>query len=408
MRLRMFIHINALMLAGLLPLFATGQTLPRGYEILDLTSDPLRQDKPRMNNSGAIVFNSGPRNGTLDIVLYQPDGSFVQITDDDIEDLWPDIADDGTIVWTRFIGPEGRFGPTGETMMRTPDGQITRLTDNEVDDMGPKVNSTGVVAWLRVTGFECGLTSDIWMFDGFEERAITTDSVSSRVSHQGLELNELNELVWTRYDFCNAPPGFNFASKIMMYSDGEIFEVTDGQQFPQSPDLNNLSQVVWQHYDPALDLYFVDQWESGSAFTLADDAFIPVINDLSQVAFDRWDPVREQVDIWLYRDGEFFQITRDPFDNIVPDINNKSELCWGAGVDHAAMDIHYLRRFDLGDVNCDGTIDAFDIEPFIFALFDPDAYLIRYPTCDPLLADLDESGAVNSFDIEPFLALLFP
>ena len=66
----------AILLACLLPAYAAGQSLPRGYEILDLTSDPLRQDKPRMNNSGQIVFNAGPRDGTLDIVLYQPDGTF--------------------------------------------------------------------------------------------------------------------------------------------------------------------------------------------------------------------------------------------------------------------------------------------------------------------------------------------
>ena len=59
-------------------------------------------------------------------------------------------------------------------------------------------------------------------------------------------------------------------------------------------------------------------------------------------------------------------------------------------------------------MNCDGAIDAFDIEPFIFALFDSPAYLLRYPTCDPLLADIDGNGAVDALDIEPFLDVLFP
>ncbi len=61
-----------------------------------------------------------------------------------------------------------------------------------------------------------------------------------------------------------------------------------------------------------------------------------------------------------------------------------------------------------GDLNCDGMLDAFDIEPFILALFDPDAYDEAYPHCDLMRADLNGDGSVNAFDIEPFLKLLFP
>ena len=67
-----------------------------------------------------------------------------------------------------------------------------------------------------------------------------------------------------------------------------------------------------------------------------------------------------------------------------------------------------MRRFDVGDVNCDGAVDALDIEPFLTAMFDPNAYLVTYPVCDPLLADIDHNGRVDALDIEPFIALLFP
>ena len=64
-------------------------------------------------------------------------------------------------------------------------------------------------------------------------------------------------------------------------------------------------------------------------------------------------------------------------------------------------------RFDLGDLNCDGSIDARDIEPFILALFDSSQYLIEYPDCNPFLADIDQNGFVDAQDIEPFINLLF-
>jgi hypothetical protein len=64
--------------------------------------------------------------------------------------------------------------------------------------------------------------------------------------------------------------------------------------------------------------------------------------------------------------------------------------------------------FSLGDLNCDGTIDALDIEPFLVALFDPENYPIAYPDCDISLADLNGDGDINALDIEGFLAVLFP
>jgi outer membrane protein assembly factor BamB len=63
----------------------------------------------------------------------------------------------------------------------------------------------------------------------------------------------------------------------------------------------------------------------------------------------------------------------------------------------------------VGDLNCDGAIDAFDIEPYLLILFDPETYAAEYPKCDGQTAgDINVDGSVNAFDIEPFLELLFP
>jgi hypothetical protein len=62
--------------------------------------------------------------------------------------------------------------------------------------------------------------------------------------------------------------------------------------------------------------------------------------------------------------------------------------------------------FAVGDLNCDGAIDAFDIEPFVLALTDPGQYALQYPSCDANLADINGDGAVDAFDIEPFITLL--
>ena len=60
----------------------------------------------------------------------------------------------------------------------------------------------------------------------------------------------------------------------------------------------------------------------------------------------------------------------------------------------------------LGDLNCDGTANAFDIDPFVLALTDPAGYAAAYPDCDRMLADCNGDGVVNAFDIDPFVELL--
>ncbi len=59
-----------------------------------------------------------------------------------------------------------------------------------------------------------------------------------------------------------------------------------------------------------------------------------------------------------------------------------------------------------GDLNCDGAVNAFDIDPFVLALGDPTAYLAAHEDCDLQNADANGDGAVNSFDIDPFVELL--
>jgi hypothetical protein len=59
-----------------------------------------------------------------------------------------------------------------------------------------------------------------------------------------------------------------------------------------------------------------------------------------------------------------------------------------------------------GDMNCDGTVDRFDIEPFVQALVNPQLYLSLYPDCDINNADVNADGLLNVFDIDPFILLL--
>jgi len=66
----------------------------------------------------------------------------------------------------------------------------------------------------------------------------------------------------------------------------------------------------------------------------------------------------------------------------------------------------YLSLFDRGDLNCDGTIDFGDINPFVLILTDPAAWQETHPDCPFLTGDINGDGAVDFADINPFVALL--
>jgi len=61
-----------------------------------------------------------------------------------------------------------------------------------------------------------------------------------------------------------------------------------------------------------------------------------------------------------------------------------------------------------GDLNCDGVVNNFDIDPFVLALTDPAGYALRFPNCNRMLADINGDGVVDNFDIDPFVKLLTP
>ncbi|MGE0481487.1 MAG: M12 family metallo-peptidase [Phycisphaerae bacterium] len=59
-----------------------------------------------------------------------------------------------------------------------------------------------------------------------------------------------------------------------------------------------------------------------------------------------------------------------------------------------------------GDMNCDGDLNNFDIDPFVLALSNPAGYAAAFPNCDINHGDVNSDGMVNNFDIDPFVACL--
>jgi hypothetical protein len=59
-----------------------------------------------------------------------------------------------------------------------------------------------------------------------------------------------------------------------------------------------------------------------------------------------------------------------------------------------------------GDLNCDGSVNFGDINPFVLRLSNPAAYQTQFPNCPDGNGDINADGSVNFADINPFVTLL--
>lgn len=106
--------------------------------------------------------------------------------------------------------------------------------------------------------------------------------------------------------------------------------------------------------------------------------------------------------------------TLDPIETNSADLfqDGENELVFGVsanamyyhptGVEFAALVMYQFR----GDVNCDGSIDFNDIDPFVAALIDLNKYSAAYPGCLTANADVNDDGTVDFNDIDPFVVCL--
>jgi subtilisin family serine protease len=60
----------------------------------------------------------------------------------------------------------------------------------------------------------------------------------------------------------------------------------------------------------------------------------------------------------------------------------------------------------VGDLDCDGYVTFFDIDPFVLTLTDLSGYVASAPNCNSMRADINKDGTVDYFDIDAFIELL--
>jgi hypothetical protein len=329
-----------IVLGALVPLI--GAQVPRGYEVVQITDDSAFQRYVRINGRGQIVFaarldlHSG---NSSEIFLYDH-GALTRLTSDNICDAMPDINAEGTIVWSRAIGPQGPYGPTFEIIMRRPDGVVTQLTHDAVDSGSARINRLNHVVWDNWIRGGCENSNSIIQFyDGQQIRTLS----DANWCHQGASLNDNDWVVWERDNFCVE----QWTSDILLYINGVTTIISPPDTFEaQVPLINNRAQVAWT-FCSGWGRSGIQMWENGVATLLTDDGETSSLNNHGDVYFVRWYEQPETYQSWLYSCGRFYQLTDDGADhfNGPGQVNDAGEAAWFAGPnDGSHFDVRWLRR----------------------------------------------------------------
>jgi aminopeptidase N len=94
-----------------------------------------------------------------------------------------------------------------------------------------------------------------------------------------------------------------------------------------------------------------------------------------------------------------------PLDGELVKPDNTSPLPSGDGVPGGSAIAHFVVT-QAGDLNCDGTVDFRDINPFVLALTNAAGYAAAFAGCPVANGDIDGDGQVDFGDINGFVALL--
>ncbi len=363
---------------------------PNGFESIEVTPgmENLKRRHPHMNNCGEVVFHIWLE--PAGEVFYYDNGVLTQVTNsEDISDIFPDINDDGTIVWGRGAPP------VGSEIVMLRDGKITVL-DSAPGPLAPRINTAQHVVWdVRVSPSCPEPTRDaIYFYDGVRTRLLFDDGLSN----QSPAINDQDEMAWTNFRFpCDGGFG-DWTSEIILYSEGLPSGLPSSVDTPQLVDIDNQPRVAWSSFD------LVEIWEDGITTPLTD-GHIPALNDSGDVAFQRWMPGWQ---LWVFRKGVFYPISKPedfnapPYiENGRPDINEPGEIAWWwlPNGGFVPSGIRFMQRIRDGDVNFDGVVDIDDFIPLPGCWTGPVA---TDGLCECRFYDMDHDRDIDEDDFSLF------
>jgi len=102
-----------------------------------------------------------------------------------------------------------------------------------------------------------------------------------------------------------------------------------------------------------------------------------------------------------------WQISYEGDINFADPANSVVDSIAASGGDDVVLEgLSSVTQFVLGDMNGDGEVNNLDINPFVLALTDEEAFEQQFGTDPAAIGDINEDGQFNNLDINPFVSLL--
>ncbi|MCH8252775.1 MAG: hypothetical protein IID36_10025, partial [Planctomycetes bacterium] len=350
---------------------------------------------PRMNECGEMVYSIGVIDLPGTAVFRYDNGLIEQLSDDpSTPHVFPDINSNGTVVWTR-----GWSGFGGGEIAMFERGVMTILAEGSRATINDMVH----IAFYKFEPVTCASESGVFFYDGETVDPIMDDGLSN----QWAEINNLDDVVWTRKYSCANP----WVADIMFWSDGRIIQLTDSAVQQNVPTVNDLGHVAWQTADSHHANYGIWKWEGDDPQLVIVAGQNPRLNNNGDMQFLRWDEGLSTWDTFVYIDGVEYQLTSETAWNIDGDINDWGEVVW-----HWALPpifnggIRHMRRIRTGEADFDGHIDLRDAAAFQNCMTGPgdfDGTVGGFDRlCDCRFLDIDHDRDVDRDDYALFAAAM--
>ncbi len=249
----------------------------------------------------------------------------------------------------------------------------------------------GAVAWIgQGAGYLFDSAELYYWKDGVTTRVTNDDAVNGIPDESPKVWNDM--VVWVR-----SPVG-PFSARLFLWAGGEIIQLNSAGRTPSFHG----GQVTWVDGG----LHLADLVALGACCDMDGGC----TQELEADCVGVWAGAGTECDADCDGDGvaDACQLAwgwaEDCQPNGVPD---HCDIASGFSQDLNGNGIpDECEHYEVGDLNCDGLVNVFDIDPFVLALTDPASYAEAFPWCDLMNGDINGDGLVNVFDIDPFVILL--
>jgi hypothetical protein len=250
-----------------------------------------------------------------------------QLTDNSYSDNYPQISDNGHVVWEGEGGSDGGYD---KEIFYYDGNTVTQLTDNDVDDVGPRINANGHIVWFdRIPYGSDPYGNDINLRRIFYYDGNTIIQLSSDQSyHFSPKINDNNHVVW------NGLPHFldsSSANEIFYYDGSTITQLTDNNIRDYAPQINDSGHVVWYGYDGSD--YEIFYYDGSTVIQMTNNTnrdLDPQINANGHVV---WEGVGAGTftEILYYDGNTVTQLTNNSYWDRYPQINDSGHVVWESG-----------------------------------------------------------------------------